>query len=112
MAQVSKAYNIHPNTVGTWKRVSGKGPEIFGQEGIVKEYEPDRRARASRGQKGSGDRAFKRLLGADRMTTEEKAALVETTKDTHGLNQSLKVIGLPKSTWYYHQNEKVADEEI
>jgi putative transposase len=45
------------------------------------------------------------------MTTEEKVALVETTKDTHGLNQSLAAIGLPKSTWYYHQNEKVTYEE-
>jgi putative transposase len=45
------------------------------------------------------------------MTTEEKVDLVETTKDTYGLNQSLKVIGLPKSTWYYHQNEKVTYEE-
>jgi len=45
------------------------------------------------------------------MTTEEKVGLVETAKDTYGLNQSLKVIGLPKSTWYYHQNEKVTYEE-
>lgn len=45
------------------------------------------------------------------MTTEEKVSLVETAKDTYGLNQSLKVIGLPKSTWYYHQNEKVMYEE-
>lgn len=45
------------------------------------------------------------------MTTEEKVDLVETTKDTYGLNQSLRTIGLPKSTWYYHQNEKMTYEE-
>ena len=39
-AQVAKAYNIHPNTVGTWKKeFMEKGPELFGQEGTVKEYE-------------------------------------------------------------------------
>jgi hypothetical protein len=45
------------------------------------------------------------------MMAEEKVALVETTKDTYGLNQSLRTIGFPKSTWYYHQNEKVTYEE-
>ncbi len=40
MAQVAKAYNVHPNTVGSWKRAFlAKGPELFGQEGMVKEYE-------------------------------------------------------------------------
>jgi len=45
------------------------------------------------------------------MTSTEKVDLVETTQDTYGLNQSLQAIGLPKSTWYYHQNEKVTYEE-
>jgi transposase-like protein len=40
MAQVAKAYNIHPNTVRNWKKeFVEKGPELFGQEGMVKEYE-------------------------------------------------------------------------
>lgn len=40
LAQVAKAYNIHPNTVSAWKRAFiEKGPELFGQEGTVKEYE-------------------------------------------------------------------------
>ncbi len=34
---------------------------------------------------------------------EEKVRLVEETKDEFGLNRSLKVIGLPKSVWYYRQ---------
>ena len=45
------------------------------------------------------------------MTSEQKVALVETVKDTYGLNLALAVVGLPKSTWYYHQKHKVAYEE-
>lgn len=32
------------------------------------------------------------------------------TKDEYGLNQALRLAGLPKKTWYYHQQEKVTDE--
>jgi transposase-like protein len=40
VAQVAKAYNIHPNTVSAWKRAFlDKGAEVFGQDGAVKEYE-------------------------------------------------------------------------
>lgn len=45
------------------------------------------------------------------MTSEQKVTLVETAKDTHGLNLALATIDLPKSTWYYHQKHKVAYEE-
>ncbi len=45
------------------------------------------------------------------MTTEQKVTLVETAKDTYGLNLALATIGLPKSTWYYHQKDRVAYEE-
>ena len=45
------------------------------------------------------------------MTTEQKVTLVETAKDTYGLNLALATIDLPKSTWYYHQKHKVAYEE-
>ena len=45
------------------------------------------------------------------MTTEQKVELVEETWSDHGLNVTLKAAGLPKSTWYYHQNEKVDYEE-
>jgi len=45
------------------------------------------------------------------MTSEQKIALVETVKDTYGLNLALAVVDLPKSTWYYHQKHKVAYEE-
>jgi transposase InsO family protein len=45
------------------------------------------------------------------MTSEQKVTLVETAKDTFGLNLTLAAIDLPKSTWYYHQKHKVAYEE-
>jgi len=45
------------------------------------------------------------------MTSEQKVNLVETAKDTHGLNLTLAAIDLPKSTWYYHQKHKVAYED-
>ena len=45
------------------------------------------------------------------MTTEEKVALVEGVWETYGLAPALAAVELPKSTWYYHQNEKVSYEE-
>ncbi len=45
------------------------------------------------------------------MTSEQKVTLVETAKETYGLNLTLAAIGLPKSTWYYHQKQKVTYEE-
>jgi transposase InsO family protein len=37
------------------------------------------------------------------MSNEEKVALAETTKDEYGLPAVLAALGLPRSTWYYHQ---------
>ena len=34
--------------------------------------------------------------------------LVENHKNNYGLNTCLAAIGLPKSTWYYHNKEKVS----
>jgi putative transposase len=45
------------------------------------------------------------------MSTAEKVARVAETKDAFGLNRSLAVIGLPKSTWYYRRTQQVAYEE-
>jgi transposase InsO family protein len=45
------------------------------------------------------------------MTPEQKVSLVEAAKDTYGLNRSLAAAELPKSTWYYHLNDKVDYEE-
>jgi putative transposase len=42
------------------------------------------------------------------MSTEQKVALVEQAQQTCGLNRALAAVGLPKSTWYYHQKQKVA----
>ena len=39
-SQVAKAYGVHPNTVSKWtKTVLEEGPELFGKEGNVAEYE-------------------------------------------------------------------------
>lgn len=38
--QVAKAYGVHPNSVSTWKQtLLEKGPELFGQDGTVAQYE-------------------------------------------------------------------------
>ena len=39
-AQVARAYEVHPNTVGTWKETFlEKGPEVFAKDSVVAEYE-------------------------------------------------------------------------
>ena len=39
-AQVGKAYDVHPNTIGNWKQtVVEKGAELFAKDGTVAEYE-------------------------------------------------------------------------
>ena len=39
-SQVARAYNVHPNSAGLWKReFMEKGPEIFSRDGVVSEYE-------------------------------------------------------------------------
>jgi len=45
------------------------------------------------------------------MTPEHKVSLVKDVKDVYGLNRSLAAIDLAKSTWYYHQNERVDYEQ-
>jgi transposase InsO family protein len=45
------------------------------------------------------------------MKPEQKVSLVEMARDTYGLNCALATVELAKSTWYYHQNEKVDYEE-
>jgi len=45
------------------------------------------------------------------MTPEQKVALVRSVNSRYGLNLALATVELPKSTWYYHQQHKVAYEE-
>ena len=45
------------------------------------------------------------------MTTEQKVERVETTWRAYGLGPVLAAVDLPKSTWYYHRNQKVAYED-
>lgn len=38
--QIAKAYGVHPNSVGLWKRMFlERGPGLFAREGRSKEYE-------------------------------------------------------------------------
>jgi len=40
VAQIAKAYGVHPNSVNAWKRAFlDKGPELFSQDSEVKGYE-------------------------------------------------------------------------
>lgn len=39
-SQVARAYNVHPNSAGLWRRaLLEKGPEIFSKDSVVGEYE-------------------------------------------------------------------------
>lgn len=40
VAQIAKAYGIHPNSINTWKReFLENGPDLFDQHGLVSGYE-------------------------------------------------------------------------
>ena len=67
--------------------------------------------RTARRPEGAGDRSVEKFFRRQDLTTEKKVQLVEKTWPDHGLNVTLKAAELPKSTWYYHQNEKVNYEE-
>jgi len=45
------------------------------------------------------------------MNTAEKVNLVETVEDQYDLRMALSAVQLPKSTWYYHQNQKQSYQE-
>jgi transposase InsO family protein len=45
------------------------------------------------------------------MSTEEKVELVASVWEEHGLAPALAAVELPKSTWYYHRQQKVSYEE-
>jgi hypothetical protein len=45
------------------------------------------------------------------MTTEQKVDLVSDIWEEYGLMPALEAVELPKSSWYYHRNEKVSYAE-
>lgn len=45
------------------------------------------------------------------MTTEQKVDLVASVWEEHGLAAALSAVELPRSTWYYHRQQKVPYEE-
>ena len=42
---------------------------------------------------------------------EQKVKRVDQYQNDYGLNLTLAVVGLPKSTWYYYQNQKIDLED-
>jgi putative transposase len=44
------------------------------------------------------------------MSTKQRVELVAEVQEAYGLAPALKAVELPKSTWYYHQKEKVSYE--
>ncbi len=44
------------------------------------------------------------------MSTEKKVELISSVKDEYGLSPALRVLGLPRSTWYY-QKQRISYEE-
>ena len=102
-AQVAKAYGVHPNSVQLWKRrFLERAPEIFSEAATVQECERRIRSSSSWWARRRWRSRSKKLLGPERLTTQEKVALVRTVADRHGLQPALEVLGLPRSTWYYH----------
>ena len=45
------------------------------------------------------------------MSTEQRVGLVEEAHQAYGLNRALAAVSLPKSSWYYHQKQKVAYQD-
>jgi transposase InsO family protein len=45
------------------------------------------------------------------MSTEEKVELISSVKDEYGLMPALRVLDLPRSTWYYHHKQKISYED-
>ena len=38
--QIAKAYGVHANSIGLWRKAFlERGPEVFGREGAVEDYE-------------------------------------------------------------------------
>lgn len=67
-AQIGKAYGVHPNSVGLWKKAFlERGPELFAQEAGTEEYER-RIAELERlvGQKEAEIALLKNFLGQSR----------------------------------------------
>jgi transposase InsO family protein len=54
---------------------------------------------------------LKKLLGPERLSTEEKVALVGEVRGEFGLQAALGVLGLARSTWYYQTTRRRSYEE-
>ena len=45
------------------------------------------------------------------MSAEKKVELISSVKDEYGLAPALRALDLPRTTWYYHENQKISYEE-
>jgi len=45
------------------------------------------------------------------MSAEKKVELISSVKDEYGLAPALRALALPRSTWYYHEKQKIPYEE-
>jgi len=45
------------------------------------------------------------------MNTGEKIELISSVKDEYGLAPALRVLDLPRATWYYHEKQKISYEQ-
>jgi hypothetical protein len=66
-----------------------------------RERAPGGGTRAAARQEGSGDRAFKKLLGADRLSVAAKVQLVQQVAGEGPRAAALRAVGLARATWHY-----------
>ena len=45
------------------------------------------------------------------MSAEKKVELILSVKDEYGLAPTLRALDLPRSTWYYHEKQKMSYEQ-
>ncbi len=97
--QVAKAYGVHPNSVGPWKRrFVERAPEIFADETTVNEYERRIRNLEQLLGKKEVEVALPRYLGRERLSAKARVALVSGAREAHGLTAALRAAGLARST--------------
>ena len=45
------------------------------------------------------------------MSAEKKVELILSVKDEYGVAPALRVLDLPRSTWHYHEKQKIPYEQ-
>jgi hypothetical protein len=104
--QIARAYGIDPNSVGLWRKITlERGPESFEPDGSSSEL--DRRIEELERSLGRKEvesaLLFKRLLGPQRLSTEQKVALMQEVRVEYGLAPALVALNLARSTSHWHE---------